>query len=68
MSVQSPEPSPSLRDHFAAHTHIGWEEAWQVLRQSGVSSPTVEEVVATRARIRYAEADAMLALREGSDP
>lgn len=53
------------RDYIAAHTHVPWDEAVEVLRAAGVNNPTVDEVVSARARIRYAEAAAMLALRDG---
>lgn len=55
------------RDYFAAHTEIPWDRAVEVLRASGVRDPTIDEVLAARARMRYAEADVMLALRDGGE-
>ncbi|MCG5531401.1 hypothetical protein LRD18_11130 [Halorhodospira halochloris] len=59
------------RDYFAAHTYVSWQDAENVLRNAGNRKPSVDDVIAARARMRYAEADAMLALRaessEGED-
>ncbi|MEX2488126.1 MAG: hypothetical protein WD356_01205 [Pseudomonadales bacterium] len=52
------------RDYIATHTHVPWDHAIDVLRNAGINNPTVDEIVSARARIRYAEAAAMLALRE----
>lgn len=51
------------RDYFAAHTHVEWQQAIDVLSNAGNRNPSVDDVLVARARMRYAEADAMLQVR-----
>ncbi len=56
------------RDYLAAHTYVSWNEAVEVLRNAGQRHPSIDDVIAARARMRYAEADAMLDLRAQTCP
>ncbi len=56
------------RDYFAAQTHVEWQRAVDVLRNAGNKNPTVDDVLLARARMRYAEADAMMQVREETAP
>ncbi|MBK1736303.1 hypothetical protein CKO15_13755 [Halorhodospira abdelmalekii] len=51
------------RDYLAAHTYVSWQDAENILRNAGNRKPSVDDVIIARARMRYAEADAMLVLR-----
>lgn len=57
----------ALRDFFAAHTHVSWADAVQIAKAAGVREPDVDDIVVVRARIRMAEAQAMMQLREEMD-
>lgn len=51
------------RDYFAAQTHVEWQRAVDALRDAGNRRPSIDDVLIARARMRYAEADAMLQVR-----
>ena len=56
------------RDYLAAQTHVEWQRAVDVLRDAGNRNPSVDDVLVARARMRYAEADAMLQVRAETVP
>lgn len=55
----------SLLDYFAAHADIPWDAAMETLRlrkkNTGNTAVTIEELMAYRAKLKYMEADMMLA-------
>lgn len=62
-----PSEGMSLRDWFAGQTNVPWNAAIDTLRLKFPEKGgkfTIDELAATRAQIRYAEADAMLAARK----
>lgn len=54
----------SLRDYAAIHAGIPWNAVIETLRLLGNEHPTIGEIVAYRAKVKYVEADAMLAARK----
>lgn len=56
----------TLRDLFAATADVPWNAVMETLRLRGIreSNQTVEMLVEQRARMKYAEAAALLAARE----
>lgn len=59
-----PDAGMSLRDYFAANADIPWNAVIQTLAIQGYSSPTIEQIINYRAKVKYLEADAMI--KEGS--
>lgn len=58
------EPGMTLRDYAAFHSDVPWEVAAdKVYRQKLGMNGTTSEIAACRARLRYEQADAMLAER-----
>lgn len=53
----------SLRDYFAIHADVPWNAAIETLKLRGNDYPTIHELAEYRAKLKYAEADAMLAER-----
>ena len=53
----------ALRDYFAAHTQVSWADAVNIAKAAGIRNPDVDDIVTVRARIRLAEAQAMMQLR-----
>jgi len=58
----------SLREYFAANADVPWNSVMETLRINGNASPTIQEVVDFRARIKFREADAMLKARKMDHP
>lgn len=54
----------SLRDYAAIHSDVPWGAVIETLRLLGNSKPTIGEIVEYRAKVKYAEADAMIAARK----
>lgn len=57
----------SLRDWFATHADVPWNAVLETLALRGNSRPTVSEMAAYRAELKYIEADAMLAARKAGE-
>jgi len=57
-------PGMSLRDWFAGQADVPWNAVIETLRLKGNISPTVAEMSAYRAELKYIEADAMIAARK----
>lgn len=54
----------TLRDYFAAHAPVGFDETRFVARMAGETGITGELLLATLVELRYAYADAMLKARQ----
>lgn len=54
----------TLRDYAAIHSDVPWNAVIETLRMQGNSKPTIREIVEYRAKVKYAEADAMIAARK----
>lgn len=54
----------ALRDWFAGRVEVPWNAVIETLSIRGNKYPTVGEMAAYRAELKYLEADAMLARRK----
>ena len=54
----------SLRDYFAIHADVPWNAVIETLSLRGNDRPTIREMVAYRAQLKYIEADEMLKARK----
>lgn len=55
----------SIRDYFAIHADVPWNAVIETLSLQGRSRPTIQEMSEYRAKLKYAESDAMLKARKG---
>lgn len=56
-----------VRDWIAATIYIPWDAVRVAIAMSGNKYPTAGEIISYRARLRYLEADAMLAARKAGE-
>jgi hypothetical protein len=61
------EPVATLRDQFAMACDVSMFRPAETYRDMLKRNPTIEELASHIARIRYIEADAMMAARAGRD-
>lgn len=53
----------TLRDWFAGQAEVPWNAVIETLKLKGNPAPTVVQLLAYRAELKYIEADAMIAAR-----
>jgi hypothetical protein len=57
-------PGMTLRDWFAGNADVPWNAVIETLSIRGNKNPTVSDLAAYRAEIKFIEADAMIARRK----